>query len=614
MQILKGGVLAMAMLLPSVVTSQETITSHGISAFGELKYGPDFAHFDYANPDAPKGGTMSFRGVLASQTFDSLNNFILAGEPAQGLELIYDTLLKPSYDETDAAYGLIAESLEYPEDRTWVIFNLRPEARFSDGHPLTADDVVWTLEALKTMGEPYWRITLQDVVGADALGPHRVRFDFAEGAATRDLPKLVGELAILPRHYYETVPFDRSTLEPPVGSGPYVIDEVSPGRSIRYCRNPDYWAADLPVNVGTWNFDCVVFRYFTDHTAAFEAFKVGDYLFHEEFTSAIWATGYDFPAVQKGWVIKEELPDGRSSGAQGFYMNLRHDKFQDVRVREAIGLMFNFEWTNATFFYGLYQRLDSFWENTDMQASGLPEGEELAVLEQFRDQLPPEVFTEPAYVPPVYTADDQISRAAIREASRLLDEAGWTVGSDGMRRNSAGELLTVEIVDDQPTFERVGTPFVTNLRRIGIDASFEVLDAAQMQERQKVFDYDMVPARLVLPSTPSVELRSVFGSAGRDAQGTPNLAGVASPVVDALIDEIIAARSREELDVRVKALDRVLRSIQIWVPHWYKGSHFVAYWDVFGRPATKPPYDRGDEFWWWDEDKYQALRAQGALR
>lgn len=594
--------------------AQETIAAHGISAFGELKYPPDFAHFDYVDPEAPQGGTMSFRGVLASRTFDSLNQFILAGEPAQGLDLIYDSLLVPSYDEPDAAYGQVAASLEYPETRDWVIFNLRPEARFSDGEPITAEDVVWTLDALKTMGSPVWRITLADVEGAEALGPHRVRFDFAEGAATRDLPKVVGELAILPSHYYETVPFDRSTLDPPVGSGEYVIDDVRPGQSIRYCRNPDYWGAELAVNVGDYNFDCYVYRYFGDNTAAFEALKVGDYLFHEEFTSAIWATGYDFPAVSRGWVQRDVLPDDRSSGAQGFWMNLRREKLQDIRVREAIAMMFNFEWTNATLFSGLYDRADSFWENTGMQASGLPEGEELSVLTPHRDALPQEVFAEPATSPAVNDAGQQADRASVRAASRLLDEAGWTVGDDGMRRNAEGEVLRLEFIDDSPSFERIALPFIANLRRIGIDARFEIIDSAQMEERQENFDYDMTIARIVLPLSPSVEIRSVFGSAGRDAAGTLNLAGVADPVVDALIEEVIAADSRAVLEARVRALDRVLRAKHIWVPNWYKGAHWIAHWDVFGRPEEKPPYDRGDQFWWWDEDKYQALRSEGALR
>jgi microcin C transport system substrate-binding protein len=608
------GALLLGLVAGGPATAQETIVSHGISAFGELRYPPDFTHFDYVEPDAPQGGTMSFRGVLASRTFDSLNQFILAGEPAQGLELLYDTLLTPSLDEPDAVYGQIAESLEYPETRQWVIFNLRPEARFSDGEPITADDVVWTLEALKTMGSPTWRILLRDVESAEALGPHRVRFDFAEGAATRDLPMVVGELAILPRHYYETVAFDRSTLDPPVGSGEYVVDEVRPGQSVRYCRNPDYWGTGLPVNVGTHNFDCYVYRYFADNTAAFEALKVGDYLFHEEFTSAIWATGYDFPALDRGWVVREELADDRSSGAQGFWMNLRREKLQDIRVRQAIAMMFNFEWTNATLFYGLYDRVDSFFENTPMQASGLPEGEELTVLSAHRDALPPEIFTEPAVVPPSGDAGQQASRASVRAASRLLEEAGWTVGDDGLRRNAAGEVLTIEFVDDSPAFERIALPFVANLRRIGIDARFELVDAAQMEERQESFDFDIAIARIVLPLSPSVELRSVFGSAGRDAPGTLNLAGVADPVVDALIDEVIAADSREALDVRVRALDRVLRAKHIWVPNWFKGAHWIAHWDVFGRPDQKPPYDRGDQFWWWDEDKYQALQDAGALR
>ncbi len=603
-----------AIVLAAPATAQETVESHGISAFGELKYPPDFAHFDYVNPDAPKGGTMSFRGVLASQTFDSLNNFILAGEPAQGLELIYDTLLANSFDEPDSAYGLLARSLEYPESREWVIFNLRPEARFSDGHPVTAEDVVWTLEALQTMGSPYWRIALDDIESAEALSEHRVRFDFAEGASTRGLPKLVGSLSILPNHYYDEVSFDRSTLNPPVGSGRYVIDDVSPGRSIRYCRNPNYWGDSLPVNVGSGNFDCYVYRYFADNTAAFEALKVGDYLFHEEFTSAIWATGYDFPAVEEGWVKREILADERSSGAQGFWMNLRREKLQDIRVRSAIRLMFNFEWTNQTLFYGLYERTDSFWENTSLQAEGVPEGAELEVLEAYRAQLPPEIFTEPAVSPPVNSADQQTDRSAVREASRLLEEAGWTVGADGMRRNAQGERLTIDFVDDSASFERIALPFIANLRRIGIDARFELIDAAQMEERQENFDFDIAIARIILPLTPSVELRSVFGSAGRDAPGTLNLAGVADPVVDALIGEIIGADTREAMEVRVRALDRVLRSKRFWVPNWYKGEHWIAHWDVFGRPETKPPYDRGDEFWWWDEEKYQALRAEGALR
>jgi microcin C transport system substrate-binding protein len=593
--------------------AERIIVSHGISAFGDLKYPKDFAHFDYVDPGAPKGGTMSFRGTGASQTFDSLNAFILKGEPAQGLPLLYDSLLVGSADEPDAAYGLIAESIEYPEDRSWAIFNMRPEATFSDGHPITAEDVVFTYGALMEKGEPFYRITLQDIAGVEALGEHRVKFSFRPEAAKRDLPALAGGLSILPKHYYDTVEFGESTLVPPVGSGAYVVADVQPGKSIKYCRNPDYWAKDLPVNVGSNNFDCYVYQYFADNTAAFEALKIGDYLFHEEFFSSLWATEYNFPAIQKGWVKRESVPDGRPSGTQGFWMNLRREKLQDPRVREAIGLMFNFEWSNATLFGGLYERTDSFWENSPMQATGLPEGEELALLEKYRDQLPPEVFTEPAYTPPV-NKPERTDRAAVRRASKLLDEAGWTVGAGGLRRDAQGQTLTLEFIDDNPSFERIINPFVANLRQIGIDARYRPIDPAQMQERQENFDYDIIPGRLVMSLSPSIELRSLFGSAGANNPGTLNLAGVADPVVDALIEEVIAADSREQLDVRVRALDRVLRAKQIWVPNWHKGEYWVAYWDVFGRPPAPPAYARGDAYWWFDQAKYDKLKAEGALR
>ncbi|PZQ49433.1 MAG: ABC transporter substrate-binding protein [Rhodovulum sulfidophilum] len=598
---------------PAGAAEGEIIRSHGISTFGDLKYPADFKHFDFVNPDAPKGGTMSFRGTGASQTFDSLNAFILKGEPAQGLGLLYDTLLVSAPDEPDASYGLIASGIEYPKDRSWVIFDMRPEAKFADGAPITAEDVVFTYQVLMEKGAPSYQITLQDIASVEALDPHRVKFTFKPGVPTRDLPALAGGLAILPKHYYETVDFAASTMTPPVGSGQYHVENAQPGRSIRYCRNADYWGKDLPVNVGSSNFDCYQYEYYADNNAAFEAFKVGDYQFQQEFYSVLWATAYDFPAIEKGWVKREEIPDHTPSGTQGFWFNTRRDKFEDPRVREAIGLMFNFEWTNATLFYGLYSRTDSFFENSEMQAEGPPEGEELAVLEQFRDQLPPEIFTEPAYVPPVSGAQ-QIDRSAIRRASKLLDEAGWTVGAGGMRRNAEGQTLSVEFIDDNASLERVINPFVQNLRRIGVDARFTRIDSAQMQERQKNFDYDIMPGRFVMSMSPSVELRQLFGSAAAAAPGTANLSGIADPVVDALVEQVIGATSREALDARVKALDRVLRSKQIWVPNWYSGKFLVAYWDIYGRPDQPPPYSRGDAYWWFDQAKYDKLKAEGALR
>jgi microcin C transport system substrate-binding protein len=598
---------------PAAATGDGVVVSHGISAFGDLKYPEDFPHFDYVNPDAPQGGTMSFRGTGASQTFDSLNGFILKGEAAQGLGLLYDSLLVGSADEPDASYGLVAESLEYPEDRSWVIFDMRPEATFSDGHPITAEDVVFTYEVLLEKGSPSYKIILKDIESVEALGEHRVKFTFKPEASTRDLPSLAGGLSILPKHYYETVDFAESTLTPPVGSGEYLVAEVQPGRFIRYCKNPDYWGKDLPVNVGVNNFECFVYQYFADNNAAFEALKIGEYLFHQEFFSILWATAYDFPALNNGWVKREELPDETPSGAQGFWFNLRRDKFADPRVREAISLMFNFEWTNQTLFYGLYQRTDSLFENSPMQAEGPPEGEELALLEEFRDQLPPEVFTEPAWTPPVNSAQ-QADRGAIRRASHLLEQAGWIVGPDGLRRNAQGQTLSLEFIDDNASLERVINPYVVNLRRIGVDARFSRVDAAQMQQRQEDFDYDIIPARYAMSLSPSIELRQLFSSAAAEAKGSANLTGIADPVVDALIEAVIAAQTREEMETRVRALDRVLRWKQIWVPNWYSGKYLIAYWDVFGRPESKPPYARGDAYWWFDQAKYDRLKAEGALR
>ncbi|MEM6323553.1 MAG: extracellular solute-binding protein [Pseudomonadota bacterium] len=604
---------ALMMLAGPAIADDHVTISHGISPFGDLKYPADFPHFDYVNPDAPKGGTISFRGQGASGTFDSVNAYILKGEPAQGLVRIHDSLLARAFDEPSSYYGLIAESLEYPDDRSWVIFNLRPEARFSDGHPITAEDVVFTLEMFQTEASPRFGLLVEDVAGAEVLDDHRVKVTFKEGVATRDLAQVFGTLAILPAHYYADVPFAESTLEPPVSSGWYRITDVDPGRNITYCRDDDYWGADLPVNVGKNNFDCFRYEYFADTTAAFEALKVGEYLLHEEFSSAIWATSYDFPALDNGWVIREEISDSRSSGAQGFYMNLRREKFQDPRVREAIAMMFNFEWTNKTLFYGSYNRSDSFWENSNLQAAGPLEGAELAVLEPFRDQLPESVFTEEAVSPPAFTEANKIDRTAVRRAGRLLDEAGWEVGDDGMRVNAEGEPLAIEIVSDSAAFERILLPFVENLTRVGVDAVYNRVDPAQEVQRQETFDFDVTIARLVLSLRPSVELRTLFGTQGAQSPGTLNLSGVADPVVDALIEQIIEAPTLEDLEVRVKALDRVLRAKHIWVPNWYKGSHWLAYWDVFGKPDEKPPYDRGVDYWWWDEEKYQALRTAGAL-
>ncbi len=602
--------LAFVALSRPALANGETTISHGISVFGDLKYGPDFPHFDYVNPDAPKGGTMRFVGTLASTTFDSINPFILKGEPAQGTGLMYDTLLVGAADEPDGAYGLIATSLEYPEDRQWVIFDMDPAATFSDGEPIEASDVVFSYNILLEKGRPVYKIIFQDFESVEALDAHRVKFTFKDGVSTRELIQQAGSLSILPEHYYENVDFAESTLTPPVVSGAYEITDTKPGRSIKYCRRDGYWAADHPVNVGANNFDCYVYEYFADRIASFEAFKSGNYLLHEEFFSKNWATAYDFPALDKGWVIKTELIDNRPSGAQGFWFNLRREKFQDIRVRQAIGMMFNFEWSNQALFYGIYKRTDSFWENSEMQAEDIVDGAELALLEEFRDQLPDTVFTEPAFTPQV-NQPSRTDRRALRAAARLLEEAGWTL-QDGVRKNAAGKTLTLEIMDDSTAMERVINPYVENLKRLGIEASLDFVDPAQYQQRTKDLDYDMVPGRFSMPQNPGLELRQLFSSASADQPDTVNIAGIADPAVDALIEKVISADSREKLVLTVKALDRVLRDRHIWVPQWYSGTHKVAYWDIFGMPDEKPPYSRGDAYWWFDQEKYDALKAAGA--
>jgi len=602
--------LSLAPMALAEAHDAQTITAHGISTFGDLKYPAGFAHFDYVNPDAPKGGTMSFRGTGASNTFDSVHQFILKGEPAQGLGLLHDTLLVGSADEPDSAYGMVAQSIEYPEDRSWVIFTMHPEATFSDGSPLRASDVVFSYNILLEEGLPLFQISYQDIAAAEALGPHQVKFTFKDGVNTKDLIQTAGGIPILSEAYYADRDFAESTMDPPVTSGGYLIAEADPGRSIRYCKNPDYWAWDHPTNVGQHNFDCVIYEYFADMTAAFEALKSGNYMFHEEFFSRIWATGYDFPAVENGWVVRDSIPDARPSGTQGYWINLRREKFSDPRMRQAIGMMFNFEWSNETLFYGLYKRTTSFWQNSTMMAEGLPEGKELALLEKYADQLPPGVLTEPAFVPAINSVREG-ARASLKAASDLLDAAGWTL-VDGRRRNAEGEVLELSIMDDNPAFERISNPYIENLKGLGIEARLDMVDSQQNEQRQEDFDYDIIPGRLVMSLTPGLELRNIFGSQSATRPGTPNYSGVNDPVIDALIEEVIAADTREDLEIAVRALDRVLRAMHIWVPQWYKGEYNLAYWDIFGRPDIQPLYARGEGTWWIDTAKYDALKAQGA--
>jgi microcin C transport system substrate-binding protein len=488
-----------------------------------------------------------------------------------------------------------------------VTFELRPEAKFSDGSPLSAEDVVFSFDALKTKGHPLYGQMLADVVKAEALDPHTVRYSF-KGTLTRDLPLTVAELPILSKAYYTTHDFTQTTLDPPLGSGPYTVGEVKQGRTISYKRNPNYWGKDLPVNRGRWNFDEIRFEYFRDRTAAMEAFKAGTYDFREEFTSKVWATEYDFPAIRAGKVKKEVLPDETPSGTQGFFLNTRREQLKDPLVRKALDLAFDFEWTNRNLFYSLYTRTQSFFENSTMKAEGEPSPAEKSLLEGLGVPVSPEALG-PAYLPPKTDGSGNI-RSQLEEAGKLLDQAGWTI-KNGKRVNAEGEPLTLEILNFEPAFERVTAPFVKNLQLLGIDASMRMVDPAQYQRRLKSFDFDITTERYQMRNTPGVELRSYFGSDAAKMEGSLNLAGISDPAVDVLVERIIAAKSRLQLETAARALDRVLRAGHYWVPHWYKASNDVAYWDKFSRPEIKPRFDRGIlDTWWYDPAKAAKLTAQ----
>ncbi len=580
---------------------------HGLSAFGDLKYPADFSHFDYVNPNAPKGGKLSMIGTSAITTFNSLNGFILKGDAAQGLGFLFDTLMVRANDEPDAMYGLVAKTAELSEDRSSVTFTLRPEAKFSDGSPVTAEDVVSSFTLIKEKGHPSLALPLRDVEKAEALDKYTVRYAF-KGDQTRDLPLVVASLPILSKAYYDKNPFDETTLEPPLGSGPYAVGDFKQGSFITYTRRDDYWAKDLPVNRGRYNFDELRYEYFRDRTAGFEAFKSGTFDLREEFTSKTWATAYKFPAVAEGRVKTETLPDGSPSGAQGFFVNMRRDKFADIRVRRALALAFDFEWTNKNLFFGAYKRTESFFENADMKANGAPSPEEIALLHPFRDKLPESVFKE-ATSPPVSNGSGQ-DRKLLRQAARLLKQAGWSV-KDGSLQNAKGEVLDIEFLTFSPSFERIIAPYVKNLKILGVKASIRRVDPAQFQQRVKDFDFDITTRRYVLRNTPGPELRIYWGSAAADLNGSQNLPGIKDPVIDALIEKVVGAKTRQEMVTATRALDRVMRSGHYWIPQWYKAKHTIAYWDKFARPAVKPTYNRGIiDTWWYDAEKAAKLKQQ----
>ncbi|MEW6769660.1 MAG: extracellular solute-binding protein [Pseudomonadota bacterium] len=602
-----GGAVLAATRTGAVRAQTADAESHGMSAFGDLKYPADFKNFEYVNVGAPKGGTFSTipwgRSYNQSfTTFNSLNSFILKGDGATGMEQTFASLMVRAGDEPDAMYGLVARSVKISADKLTYRFTLRPEARFHDGSKLAAQDVAFSINVLKEKGHPIIRQQLRDMMKADAPDDATVAVTFAPKRG-RDVPLFVAGLPIFSKTYYANRTFDESTLDIPLGSGPYRVGRFEPGRFVEFERVKDWWAKDLPVSRGAFNFDVVRFEFYRDRDVAFEGFTGRNYLYREEFTARIWNTRYDFPGVKDGRVVRETLPDETPSGAQGWFINTRREQFKDARVREALTQAFDFEWTNKTIMYDAYSRTHSPFQNSDLMATGKPPPEELALLEPFRGKVPDEVFGEP-YLPPVSDGSGQ-DRTLLRKASQLLTDAGCEI-KDGKRRLPNGDVFRIEFLNYEPSLQPHHAPYIKNLATLGIEASFRLVDPVQYRARLDDFDFDMTIERFSMASTPGDALRTFFSSQAAGIKGSQNLAGVASPALDALIDKIIAADNRDELRIACRAFDRVFRAGRYWVPQWYSSRHRVAYWDVFAHPPKIPRYTGGvgaPELWWFDEAK-----------
>lgn len=585
---------AFALIFTAPAFAQDATPVHGMALHGAPKYAADFKHLDYVNPEAPKGGT--FR-LSALGTFDSLNGYIVKGAPAAGLGMIHETLMSQTQDEPFSAYGLLAESIEVSEDRSWIIFNLRPQAKWHDGKPLTADDVVWSHKVLTTEAAPFYKAYYHNVKTVEALSPVKVKFTF-DMANNLELPLIVGQMPILPKHFYTagSHSFSESSLVPPLGSGPYKVGKIVAGRTIEYDRVADWWGKDLPINKGQYNFDKIVYEYFKDANVLLEAFFADQFDFRQENVAKLWASAYNAPAVKDGRIVKKTIAHELPQGFQGFIFNIRKPLFKERAVREAITYAFDFEWSNKTMAFDSYTRTRSFFSNSEMEAKGIPQGRELEILEQYRDKLPPELFTT-EYNPPK-TDGSGNNRANLKKAADILDAAGWKVGADGIRAKD-GVKLQFEFVDDTPMFERWIMPFIKNLERIGVKATFRALDAAQYQNRMNNFDFDMSIGLFGQSNSPGNEQREFWGSAVANAPGSRNRIGISDPVVDALIDQIIAAPSREDLVVRTQALDRVLQWGFYGVPNWHMPAWRIAYWDRFGQPAKNPEFGLPVAETWW---------------
>jgi len=569
---------------------------HGVAMHGEVKYGPGFDHFDYVNPDAPQGGTLN---LAESGTYDSFNPYVLKGTAAAGGDLVFETLMTSSKDEPFSMYGLIAEHVYMPEDRSWVAFQLNEDARWHDGEPITVEDVIFSLNTLKKKGHPFYRFYYKNVTSARKIGPRLVRFDFG-GGPNRELPLIVGQMPVLAKHYWtrDGRSFGGATLDPPLGSGPYEIVNHEPGRYVVYGKVDDYWGADLPVNRGRWNVGEIRYDYFRDPTVIRQAVKGGNIDVRRENQAKAWATAYDTPAAAKGRLKRVEIDHDRPTGMQGFAMNTRRAPFDDVKVRRALAHAFDFPWTNRNLFFGQYDRTASYFSNSELAADGLPTGREKEILEQFRGKVPPDVFTK-AYDPPT-TDGDGYPRDNLKEAMRLLKAAGYRYEDMKLIDPETGRQVAFEILLVSQSFERIVLPYRANLQKLGMKVAVRVVDSAQYQNRLDSFDFDMIVHSFGQSLSPGNEQRDYWSSTAAERQGSRNVTGVADPVVDELVDMIIQAPSREELVMRTRALDRVLLWHHLVVPNWHIGYFRVVYWDKFGRPET-PPYDLPIRATWWVE-------------
>jgi microcin C transport system substrate-binding protein len=596
--------ILLALLLSAAVAAASEAATPGMSLFGDLKYGHNFTHFDYVNPQAPKGGTMRLSAI---GTFDTLNPYVVKGVPAAGLSGIFSTLTVASQDEPGSEYGLVAETIDLAPDKLSVLYTIRNEARFHDGTPMTPEDVIWTFEELRTKGHPMYRSYYGDVTKVAKEGERGVRFSF-KSAENRELPQILGQMPVLSKAYWSGRDFGKTTLDPPLGSGPYKIESVDPGRSITYRRVADYWGADVPVMKGRFNVDVIRYDYYRDATIALEAFKAGQYDIRVENSSKEWATGYDSPAVRAGLIKKEQIPNELPSGMQGFAFNLRRPLFQDPRVREALDYGFDFEWSNKNLFYGAYQRTRSYFDNSELAATGVPQGEELKILEKFRGQIPDAVFTT-EYNPPKYDGSGNI-RDGLRAALKLLKEAGWTFKGEKLVNEETGQPFEFEILLDNPQFERIVLPFTKNLERMGITARVRTVDVAQYEKRMETFDFDMAVVAFGQSLSPGNEQREFWGSTAADEPGSRNLIGIKNKVIDQLVEELITAPDRATLVAHTRALDRVLQYGYYVVPHFHLSAFRVAHWDKFQRPATSPKYAIGMETWWVDPGAEQSVEAR----